>query len=192
MKYGNVWRAVLLSLVAVFLIAPRASAVNVALLGSNSNANIAAFLTSKGHTVTNFDTTPPASYAGFDAVVLLRFQPAGADSTNLANFVTGGGLLITEWTGGNWAADVANLIDADVASFGFVGTGTPVTLTAAGLALGLGTGLSNPFSDGPRTEFFLTFSNIGGSVSVLGDRPGPVPAILGSDSGAGFVLVIWL
>ena len=50
-----------------------------------------------------------ASYAGLDAFILLRTT----GTTELANFVLGGGLLITEWSASQWALNTVNLLNAD-------------------------------------------------------------------------------
>lgn len=172
---------------ALLLGAVQAEAAVVAVFGSNSNASVVAFLNANGHTATNFGGAAPsaAQLAGSDAVIALR-QSGNAD---VAAFVSGGGLLITEWSAAEWALDGASLLNADGGSNSFIGTGTPVTHTAAGLALGLGTGLPNPYADSSRTEFQWTLSNIGAGVSILATIPGNVPAILGGDVGSGYALI---
>jgi uncharacterized protein (TIGR03382 family) len=170
------------SVALLTLSATSAQALNIGLFGTNSSANITTFLTNNGHTV----TASPGSLVGFDAVILLRTT----GNATIQNFVLNGGLLITEWDAADWALDTANLLNADDDGGGFIGTGTQVTFTAAGLSQGLGTGLSNPYSDGVRTEFFRTFSSIGGGVDILATRPGNIPAILGGASGAGRTVIV--
>ena len=125
------------------------------------------------------------SLAGFDAAVLLRYSPGGADSTTLLNFILGGGTLITEWNASVWALNTVGLLSATDTGGGFVGTGTDITITAAGLSAGLGTGLSNPYSDSPRSEFFRDFSALGVGIDLLATRPGGIPVIFGGASGLG-------
>jgi len=167
--------------------AVHADAAIVAVFGNNSNASVVSFLNANGHTATDFGGAAPsaAQLAGADAVVALRAD----GNADVAAFVNAGGLLITEWFAAEWALDTANLLNADGGSNLFIGTGTPITLTAAGLALGLGTGLSNPYSDSIRTEFEWTLSNIGAGVDVLGTRPGNIPVIIGGSAGAGYALI---
>jgi hypothetical protein len=182
----------------LFALTSAANADNVAILGVNgasAHTNMVTFLTGNGHTATAFGQATPASLAGFDAVVLLRYSggafPNAAISTMVQNFVLAGGELITEAYEAEWAVDVANLLVADDAGTDtLVGAGTPVTFTPVGLASGMGDGLPNPYSDGGRTEYFRTFSNIGPLTEVLGTRPGDLPAILGGQSGLGTTVVI--
>ena len=171
---------------ALLLIA--VTARNIGLFGNNSNAAIVAFLESNGHTVTNYAgaATDAANLAGLDAVITLR----NSNETNdLVNFVSDGGLLITEWEAAEWALDVGNLLDADGGGNLFIGTNTPITLTAEGLALGLGNGLPNPYADGQRTEFQWTLSNIGVGVDILATRPGDIAVQIGGMFGSGYTLV---
>ena len=179
-------RNVGLSLLLAFGMTPAANAANVGIYGGNSNAAVASLLTTAGHNVTDFGGTAPtpAQLAGLNVLILLR-TPGNPD---IINFVNTGGYLITEWDAADWAIDTANMLNADVTGGGGVATGTLVTFTAAGAALGAG--VANPYSDGGSTEFFRDFANIGAGVSVLATRPGPLPAILFGTFGAGRVLVI--
>ncbi len=173
--------------VLAMLAAVSANAAVVAVFGSNSNANVVSFLNANGHTATDYGSGAPtaAQLAGADAVIALRAD----GNADVQSFVQAGGLLITEWYGAEWALDVANLLNADGGGNSFIGTGTPVTLTAAGLALGLGAGLPNPYSDGVRTEFQWTLSNLGGGVDLLGTIGGGTPAIIGGAAGSGYALI---
>lgn len=153
------------------------SAATFMLKGGNNNAAISSFLTSQGHTV----VANSSDYTGVDAVVLLRTS----GDFNLVNYVLGGGLLVTEWTGADWA--MSNLLGGAVSGGGFIGTGTPVTFTADGLAVGLGTGIGGSYSAGGSSEFFRSFSSIG-SGSVLATSPGNVAAIVGGSAGSGYVV----
>lgn len=164
-----------------------ANAAIIAVFGNNSNLSVTSFLTANGHTVTNFGIAAPtaAQLAGVNAVIALRAD--GNDAVR--DFVLAGGLLITEWSAAEWTLDIANLLNADGGTNSFIGSNTPVTLTAAGLALNLGMGLPNPYSDGPRTEFQWTLSNIGAGVDILATIPGNTPAIIGGQSGSGYTLI---
>lgn len=164
-----------------------ATAANVLIWGNNSNAAVASFLQSSGHTVTDIGSSlpTPGDLAGNEIAIGLRTT----GNADVISWVNGGGCLITEWTTADWALSTANLLDADVSGGGLVGTGTPVTVTAAGISAGLDTGLSaNPYSAGPASQFFRDFINIGAGVSVMATRPTNVPAILGGASGSGLVL----
>jgi hypothetical protein len=158
---------------------------NVGLFGFNSNSDIASFLSGNGHTVTDFGGTAPTAIqlAGLDVLILLRTS----GTNDIANFVTSGGLLITEWDASVWTLNTANLIDADDTGGSGIGS-TPITFTSAGASLAQG--VNNPYSDGGSTEFFRSFANIGVTVDILATRPGNIPAILGGSSGNGQVLVI--
>ena len=170
------------------LATPAVEANVIAVFGSNSNPAITDFLNANGHTATNFGTSTPTAVdlVGFDTVIALR-QNGNAD---VANFVTGGGLLITEWTSNDWALNTANLLNASVSGGGFVASPDTVSFTAAGLAAGLGAGLGNSYADDGRTDFFRNFTGIGLDVEILATRTGGAEAILGGASGLGAVLAI--
>ena len=176
----------ILLLLAVLFYQQSANALNVAIIGSNSNANISAYLNNNGFTVTDYGNTIPsaATLAGFQAVLLLRTAGNG----DLKAWVNNGGLLITEWSGADWA--VANVITATVSTSGSIGTGTPITFSGSTLGTKLSQGLPNPYSDGGATEFFYTFSSIGSGVETLATRPTNIPAIIGAAYGTGYTFVI--
>ncbi len=167
----------------------RARAEFVALLNSPTGnptfaANFQTFVEGEGYDFVRNPTT----YAGVDIAVNVR-RPVDAA---LKEWVLGGGFLITEFSGVREAA-LAGLIDVTDSAQGInVGTGTQVRFTQAGIDLGLGVGLPNPYSDGSATEFFRNISAVGPDVSILATRPGPggstVPAILSARAGKGFVL----
>lgn len=169
-----------------------ATSANAAVIGVSGarHSSISSFLTSQGHTVVDYgNASAPfaaASYAGLDAYVLERVDGSAA----LADFVTNGGTLVTEWTGADWALNTANLLDADISGGGFVGSATPITFTAAGIDAGLATGLSNPYSDSGATQYFRNIINIGADVEILATRPSNVPVIIGGASGAGNVVIM--
>lgn len=157
--------------------------------GNGTETNLITFLTNNGHTVTDLNTAgglTAGNLAPLDTVLLVRT----AGNANLASFVTGGGLLITEWNASQWALTTANLLAATDNS-GSEGPVLPVTFTAAGIAAGLSTGLANPYSDGGRTEFFRSFTGLGVGVDVLGTvNGGAANVIIGGSSGSGAVLLI--
>ncbi|NNE04934.1 MAG: hypothetical protein HKN15_04325 [Xanthomonadales bacterium] len=146
------------------------------------------FLQGSGHNVTdNGSTTPSAGQlAANDIAILLR----GSGNADVSNWVRGGGCLITEWTGADWALNSANLIDASVSGGGLVGTDTPVTITADGIAAGLADSIPNPYSAGVASEFFRDFTGIGAGVSIMATRPGDgdEAAVLGGAFSSGLVL----
>ena len=154
-----------------------ASAATVMIKGSNSNAAITSFLQANGHTV----VADSANYTGVNTVLLIR-TPGDA---GLASFVLGGGRLVTEWDGADWA--MANLLGGSVSGGNFVGTGTTVTFTPAGVAAGLDVGVGPSYAAGPSSEFFRNFASLG-SGSVLATRPGNFAAIVGGVAGSGYVI----
>ncbi len=152
----------------------------------SSQDDVVNFLQSSGHSVTDNGSTIPdaGDLSGVDVAILLR----STGNNDVENWVQAGGCLITEWTGADWALNSGNLLDAGVSGGGIVGTDTPVTVTADGIAAGLADGITNPYSAGPASEFFRNFTGIGPSVSIMATRPTDVPAILGGPSGGGLVL----
>ncbi len=166
-----------------------AQASTISVFGSNSNADVVSFLNANGHTATNFGAAAPsaANLAGATAVIALRDAVFNAD---LQNFVANGGVLITEWNSAEAALDGAfSMLNADGGGNLFIGTDTPITVTAAGIALGLNTGLANPYADGQRTEFQWTLSNFGAGVSILAVYGANVAAVLGGEFGSGYVFI---
>lgn len=158
-----------------------ASATVVGLYGNNSNSQIISFLNANGHTATNLSGLDTGSLASVNAVLLLRTGGSAA----LTNFVQNGGLVITEW---NAATFGMSLFGGSAASGGGIGTGTPVTFTAAGVAGGLSTGLGASYSNGGSTEFFYNISTLG-SATQMATRPGSITAIAGGTVGSGFAYV---
>lgn len=154
-----------------------ASAATVMLKGSNSNGAITSFLAANGHTV----VADSSNYTGVNAVLLLRTN----GDVSLQNFVLGGGRLVTEWSGADWA--MSNLLGGSINGGGFVGTGTTVTFTAAGIAAGLGSGVGSSYSASQASEFFRNFDSVG-TGSVLATRPGNFATIVGGVAGSGYVI----
>lgn len=157
------------------------------MFGNNSNSNITSFLNANGHVATNLGGAAPTAgqLAGVDAVVMMRTT----GNASLQNWVLGGGLLITEWSSSVWALNTVGLLAATDSGGGVVGSNSTSTHTAEGLALGLGTGLSNPYADFVRTEFARNFSSLGIGTDVLAERSAGQDVIIGGSSGAGYTLV---
>ena len=156
-------------------------AKNIGVKGGNATT-VGAYLQSQGHVI----TYNPSTYTGLDVVILLRTDGDAA----LISWVQNGGLLITEWTGADWALNTANLINADVTGPGLFGSLQPVTFTAAGLAAGLGVGMPNPYSESNNTEFFRQIGNVGAGVEILATRSGGIPCIVSGSSGSGAVVAL--
>jgi len=187
-KYNIIkWRLFIVLLILLWVAPVITKAMNVALIGSNGNANMETYLTANGFAVTDFGNTIPSAgvLASYNAVVLLRID----GNSTLSSWVTNGGLLITEWSAAAWAANNV-LLNATSEVAGSVGTGTSVTFSGSTLGIKLGEGLSNPYSDGGATEFFYNFSNIGSGVEILATRPTNLPAIIGGASGSGYTFII--
>lgn len=162
------------------------NAAAVGVFGGNSNAAIVTYLNQNGHTATNFGSggVTAAALAGLDVAILLRT----AGSNDLNAFVQNGGLLITEWDGADWAVNTMDYFGAQISGGGFIGTGTAITVTAAGLAMGMDDGLTNPWSGGSATEFFRNFSSTG-TADILATRSGGIAAVIGGSVGAGYAMV---
>ena len=194
---GGFIRSLVLILAAA--VASPVQAAAIAVFGENSNDQVTSFLNANGHIAKNFGILPPDDLSSFQVVVALR-KP-GNDAVK--QFVLDGGLLITEWNAAGWALDVANLLDADAGGIASLGLQALISITDAGLALGLGKGLGNPYNDGERTSSHSTLLNIGNGVDVLGtgplpalqmlaalSDPPPFPAVtIGGNSGKGYTLV---
>ncbi|MDH3452911.1 MAG: PEP-CTERM sorting domain-containing protein [Gammaproteobacteria bacterium] len=173
------------AMVAAFAALP-ANAALISIFGNNSPANIATFLNNNGHTATAFGAVTAGNLAGQNVAILLRGAAANAD---LDNFVQSGGLVITEWDAADSLVNSAfDYFGAQISGGGFIGTATPITVTAAGIAAGLDMGLANPWADGPRTEFARTFSSVG-TAQVLATRGANIPVVIGGGIGAGFAII---
>jgi hypothetical protein len=182
-------------LVLATVIAFPAYATAIAVFGSQTpdaqNA-IVSFLVGQGHQAQNFGRNVPTAQeltkGDYDVVIALR-QAGNAD---IADFVrNGGGLLITEWDGSVWALNEARLLAAKDDGGGMIPDDKQIiSITNAGVALGLGKGLKNPYSDVGRTEFARTLVFDEKEVATLGTRPGSViPVTIGGVSGQGFALI---
>ena len=165
-----------------------ANAISVGLRGFNNTANVTTFLNNNGFDATQISSN--ADYTLFDAVVLLRTNPTGTDSTNLINYVQNGGHLVTEWSASSWALNTANLLNAEDTGSTNVGVNTTVILTTEGLSAGLGNKIGNSYADGGRTQSFRNLSNIDTNVELLGTRPGNIPVIIGGNSGLGSTIIL--
>lgn len=177
-------KVALISLILTFSAYSNAGLIGV--FGNNSNDAIVNFLNANGHTAVNFGTSANAGQlAGLDAVIGLR-----ADGNNdVLDFVLNGGLYISEWQAAEWALDVANMFDADGGNNLHFGSGTNITQSNLALSMGLGNNLSNPYSDGSRTEFQWTLQNIANNVDILATREGNIPVILGGSVGNGYAFI---
>lgn len=178
----NVKSAILTTLACASLAAAgSASATVIGLYGNNSNAAIVSFLNTNGYTASTLSTLTATSLASVDAVLLLRTSGNAA----LTSFVQQGGMLITEY---NAATYGASLFGGTAPSGGFVGSGTQVTFTAAGVAAGLSSSLGASYASGGSTEFFYNMPTLG-TATQLATRPGDLTAIAGGAVGAGYVYI---
>eukprot|EP01114_Cavostelium_apophysatum_P008246 TRINITY_DN20604_c0_g1_i1.p2 TRINITY_DN20604_c0_g1~~TRINITY_DN20604_c0_g1_i1.p2 ORF type:complete len:237 (+),score=21.44 TRINITY_DN20604_c0_g1_i1:29-739(+) len=157
-----------------------ASAGVIRLFGSNSNAAITTFLTSKGHTVSTLTSLTAANLTGVDAVILLRTTGNAA----LTSFVNNGGMLITEYTAATYGM---GLFGGTVTSSGYVGS-SAITFTAAGTTGGLAAGVGTNYSAAGATEYFNQIGAIG-SATQLATYGNNKTAIAGGKVGAGYVYV---
>ncbi len=182
------WRSWTAAFLLLCLAPFGSEATNVALIGSNGNANMAIYLAANGFSVTDFGTSIPSAgtLASYNAVVLLRMD----GNSTITNWVNSGGVLVTEWSAADWAITTAGLLSATTTAVGAVGGGTSITFAASSLGNQLGTNLSNPYSDGGASEFFYNFTGLGGSVQVLATRPTNLPAIIAGPSGSGYTFVV--
>ncbi len=187
----------ILSAAALAISTLAGQAATVGIFGSSGGGSgYASVLNANGHTASNIDSSQ-ANDASFlstlDAVILGRTDGTSA----IIDFVTAGGLLITEWRGAEWVFNSSGLLDGD-AQIGsspstYRGTNTTVSFTQAGIDAGLSTGLGSSFADGGATEYFFPVSNLGPHVEILAtyDHGGAfdIPTIVGGASGAGSVLM---
>jgi len=172
-----------ISFVLALALTQTTNAAVIGIFGGNSAANIETFLDQHGHNSTRFSSITAANLAGLDVAILLRTNGNAA----LDSFVRNGGTLITEWTAADWAVNTLDYFGAAISGGGFVGTGTPITVTGAGAAVGLNSGLASSWSNGGATEFFRTFSNVG-TANVLATRPGAA-AVIGGEVGSGYAVI---
>jgi PEP-CTERM motif len=179
-KFSGKRLAALAMLSAAVGLPTAASAAQIVLVGNNNNAQITSFLNANGHTVIPF----AAGYAGADVVILLR----SVGDVALQNWVLGGGKLLTEWSGADWALNTANLINADVSGGGFIGTNTTITFTSAGSMAGLGDGVGSSFSAAQASEFARNITNVGAGAEIWATRPGGNAVIVAGQAGSGFVI----
>lgn len=179
-KFVSKRLAATIFLSAVLALPNAANAAQIVLVGNNNNTAISSFLNANGHNV----IAANPGFTGADIVILLRAD----GSLDLQNWVLGGGNLLTEWTGADWALGSANLINADVSGGGFIGTNTTITFSTEGQTAGLGDGVGTSFSAGAASEFARTITNVGGGAEVWATRPGGVPVIVAGEAGNGFVI----
>jgi hypothetical protein len=120
------------------------------------------FLTGTGMTAVNVNAnTSLETLETLEQVWLIRTD----GNSNLIDYVSGGGTLVTEWSAAAWVAN-AGLINADLVSSGHLGS-QAVTFNQKGLGLGLGNLTGNPHSNGGATEFFHVFNNVQDTTEVI-------------------------
>ena len=147
-----------LASISTFLLiafAPAAMGAEVYIWGTNSRAAITTLLEANGHNVDPNFAVPDAGALNGKAV-LINLRQANGNTADTAAWINAGGCMITEWTGAQFATQVG--LNASASINGFIGTGTQVTINAAGVAAGLATNMNNPYADGPSTEFFMNLS----------------------------------
>ncbi|BBM84538.1 PEP-CTERM sorting domain-containing protein [Candidatus Uabimicrobium amorphum] len=170
-------------MVLSFLSISSLSALSIGIIGTNGRAGLENVLQGNGHNITQVANTS-SDLADLDALFLLR---TNGDS-NVRDFVFGGGLLVTEWTGADWAINTGNLLNASIYGGGFKGNDLAVTFTPEGDFLAEGIGDS--YSANGATQFFRDFNSTGPEVDVLATRPGGAAAIVGGAADQGYVLAI--
>lgn len=180
--------------VAFMLTSTQSIAATIGIFGAGGHGpGYGAVLTAHGHNATNITAAQAEDVgflSGFDLVILSR----RAGTVGLKNYVENGGNLVTEWFAADWTLNEANLLAADgqvgFSPSTFVGTNTPITFTAAGIASGLSAGISTTYSDAGSTQFFWPITNIGHEIEILATRAGGEPVIIAGASGAGHVLLM--
>ena len=167
------------------------------LLAGNVNAGIIgvwggnfstwdSYLTTSGHTAVSVGSgSSAAELATLDQVWLIRQN----GNANLIDYVGNGGTLVTEWSGADWALDTVSLIDANADSYAYISNNTQITFTQAGIDLGLGDNVGNPYANGGSTEYFYSFNNLGVDVDVVASITGYDVGVSGA-YGAGNVLAL--
>lgn len=157
----------------------------VAIIGGWGTEKMKSFLAAQGYVAITLTAVPNAAdLATYDAVILMRTP--GND--NLIEWVKKGGLLITEYDASMWTLNTAKLLNARHVSAGYV-ENSVVTFASTTKGAKLGKDLPNPYYEADRTDFFISFSNIGEDVEVLATRSGQA-AILGGTSGSGYSMII--
>lgn len=160
-----------------------ASAAIISVFGSNSSTQITSFLNSNGHTAAAYGgAIGAANLAGVDVAILIRTS----GNADLNAFVQNGGILITEWSGADWALNSQNYFGASISGGGVIGTNTPQLVSSAGIAMGLTAGLSNPWADTVRTEFSRFITNAGTASELLTYSGGNI-SMVGGAVGQGYV-----
>ncbi|RAU81966.1 NHL domain-containing protein [Pontibacter arcticus] len=157
----------------------------VAIIGGWGTEKMKSFLAAQGYVAITLTAVPNAAdLATYDAVILMRTP--GND--NLIEWVKKGGLLITEYDASMWTLNTAKLLNARHVSAGYV-ENSVVTFASTAKGAKLGKDLPNPYYEADRTDFFISFSDIGEGVEVLATRAGQA-AILGGTSGSGYAMII--
>ena len=160
---------------ALTLAAVGAQAAAVAAYGVSGVTGLNAL----GNTVVSLGSVNAANLSNVDVLLLGRSAPVNAD---IAKFVFNGGKLITEWSAAQYGMSLLGGIARD--NYVSARTGDPITMNAAGIALGLTT-----YSDSGSTEFFQDFLNLG-TGTVYGTRgSNGAAALVGGSYGKGSVWV---
>lgn len=180
-------RAASVSIFLLIAVAPAAMGAEIYVWGNNSRAAIVTLLEANGHNVDINFSVPDAALLNGKAV-LINLRQSNGNTADVAAWINNGGCMITEWTGAQFATQVG--LNASASITGQIGTGTPVTINAAGIAAGLADNMNNPYSNGPATEFFMNLSNLGGSAVIYGTRPGDITTIVVESVGAGTILAL--
>ncbi len=163
-----------------------ANAASVGVFGDYPDSSyVSGGLSGFGHTVTDVSSLDSASLTGLHALILGRNDTGNAA---LNAFVSGGGILITEWSAAAYGMSLLGGSASD--NYSSAVTGDPIVFTAAGLGAGLGVGLGASYSDDDATEFFQDITSLG-SGTVYGNRTnsGGGAAIVGGAYGSGWVWV---
>ena len=165
-----------------------ANAIVIGVGGLNSTSSIVSFLNANGHTATNLGSSlsnTAGAYDFFDVVVLTR----GTGTSELRDWIFGGGALVTEWNA-TWALNTANLLNATDSGHPPSRASDPVSITSDGLALNLGVGMSNPYLDPGSTDHYRYLTGLGTGVDILAEwSSDATPLIIGGKTGLGYSLI---
>ena len=165
-----------------------ANAGIIGVIGGNSTTQITNYLNANGHSATWYGHSgaiSAADYLTMDAVVMTRTQ----GDANLINFISNGGLLITEWNS-SWALNTANLLTPTDSGHPGSRSFDPVEITSAGIAAGLSAGMNNPYLDGGQSQHYRSLTGLDSSVDVLMEwSRDNVAVAIGGAYGSGSVLV---
>ncbi len=162
---------------ALATLASAGNAASIGVYGGYPSSAYVDALSSFGHTVVNVATADAASLTGLDVLVLGRYQTGNAD---IAAFISGGGMLITEWSSTAYGMSLLGGSSQD--NYDSYFTNDTITVTAEGIALGLGS-----YQDGDATQFFQNFTNLGSGTVYARRGSNNAVAVVGGTFGAGFI-----